>query len=681
METNLKFSDIIRYILLGSISILIISQPIYLVWQIDLFTLVKDSVEKVLTPNWSRNNTYTYIAVVVGLAASYLVGAIVQGYRLFLLQFMRRMYHYHWVRDFVENSFGNPDKFYLRQVFPKLQMMGRTLMRLLVFPSFYYDIYNYTRLLKFSRNSTLQIPEWIYISDEPQMTCEVIDKLVGKRGEDDHLYLNEFLTSLAAVTWTSLILICFLWPCVEMNPHRTLLTCSVFLLLEVVCCITAKSFGEEYIRSLAMWFRAKLEGEHRMDDYGRIIALHGAPKVYLLVRTVSSRDYFLSKTLESIERQSYKNFQVIVIEDIRKTTKDEPDDQLPDECIAQNVVERYNNREHHPSLYDRITFCKLDCGNPATTMWHERDFFLKMADKNDIAVILDDDDELRSDNALLNIVHAMTRNKANICLTSFESKGDLGLDITNNGGGVHNHLIKQFSRHSISEFDSRLCHASSIGWTKACRTDVIRKYMELLKKHRETHRQSYCDFKKYEDFPDFVMLLIKGTVITGVREATHAYYKREGRITTNPTDEDFQFCRAQNLNLLIELVMQNPDAFPDAKTALQNTLQFVLFKTCQIEDIYHKPNDADKAADHRNAPAFTFTDWLFDALSKESRQAFDIRTKEEFRRLVLDKMKNLRTPDPNNGSRIFDPTNITVEQMERLVSDKGKSEKQHGIHA
>lgn len=640
---------------MGSLSLFIISQPIYilLLWTgSDLIPEAEHAFWLILPSVLDNNTTYTSVALVVLLAVSYLIGAAVQGYRLFLLQTLRRFYHYACVRSFMEYCFGNPGKSEIWLASLPCQRLIQCVLRQWMVPSFFYDIYNYTRVLKFRKQGTLHIPNWIYISDEPQMTCEVIDKIVGKRGEDDHLYLSEFLTSMMAVTWTCTLLLLPLFP---LMFWRTLTTFLIFRLLHLCFCVAAKSFGEEYIRSLGMWFSAKLEEEHRADEFGHIIALNGAPKVYLLVRTKSSKYYFLDKTLESIERQSYKNFQVIVIEDVVKTKSDEPSpyDGLPDNCIAQNVVERYNDRINHPSLYNHITFCKLDCGNPATTMLREREFFLKMADRTDIAVILDDDDELRTDDALLDIVYAMTRNKANLCLTSFESKGDLGLDITNNGGGVHNQVIKKFSRESISTFDPSLCHASSIGWTKACGKEVISKYVALLKQHAKQHPgNSYCDFQKYEDFPDFIMQLFKGTVITGVVEATHAYYKREGRITTTVCDEDFSFCRAKNLNLLIELVLLDENAFPDAEKAKQATLEFVLFKTCQIEDIYHKSDEC------RNKPVFTFTDWLFKALSEESRQAFGIHSQKNFRLKVKEKLHELCE------SGDFMPAFITEEQME-----------------
>lgn len=663
METNLKFSDIIRYILLGSLSLFIILQPIYIFLiciNSDLVPEAEHAFWLILPSVLDNNTTYASVVLVILLAVSYLVGAAVQGYRLFLLQTIRRCYHYPRVRAFMEYCFGNPGKNMTRLTSLPHQELIRSVLRLFVIPSYFYDIYNYTRVLKFRKRGTQHIPNWIYISDEPQMTCEVIDKIVGKRGDDDHLYLSEFLTSMMAVTWSCMIL---LLPLLPFLFWRTLFTLLIFLLLLVGFCVAAKSFGEEYIRSLGMWFRAKLEEEHRIDEFGHIIALNGAPKVYLLVRTKSNKAFFLDKTLESIERQSYKNFQVIIIEDVPKTKSSDPSPYvgLPDDCIAQNVVERYNDRIKHPSLYNHITFCKLDCGNPATTMMREREFFLKMADRTDIAVILDDDDELRTDDALLNIVHAMTRNKANLCLTSFESKGDLGLDITNNGGGVHNQVIKQFSRESISEFDHRLCHASSIGWTKACSMETVAKYVTLLDKHAEKHPgNSYCDFEKYEDFPDFVMQLFTGTVITGVVEATHAYYKREGRITTTVNDRDFSFCRAKNLNLLIELVLTDGDAFPNAEQAMHHTLEFVLFKTCQIEDIYHKWEK------NRKRPVFTFTDWLFKALSPESRLAFGVSTEKDFRRKVLEKLIKISTLE-KDGSRIFKPTYISAEQMKEAL--------------
>lgn len=656
METNLKFSDIIRYILLGSLSLIILSQPVYILLTIvnNEFILeqAKNLFKELLPQLMGSNSTYASVAIVVLLAASYLAGAAVQGYRLYLLQTIRTCYQYTIVRNLMEYCFGNSDK--RHKWLNHLPHLCRNVLRLLIVPNFYYDVYNYTRVLKFRKKSTLQIPDWIYISDEPQMTCEVIDKLVGKRGEDDHLYLNEFLTSLTTVIWTSMMMMI---PLLIFMPDRTFLTLAIYFALEIGFCITAKSFGEEYIRSLGMWFRAKLEGEHRMEEYGRIIALHGAPKVYLLVRTISVEPFYLNKTLESIERQSYKNFQVIVIEDLKPNSEDSPT-KVSSSVVtkAQKVVEEYNDREKHPSLYNHITFCKLECGGPATAMMHERNFFLKMTDKRDISVILDDDDELRTDDALLNIVHAITRNKANLCLSSFESKGDLGLDITNNGGGVHNHLIRLYSRESISKFDPKLCYASSIGWTKACTAEVIEKYMRLLNKHEQKHPgESYCSFKKYEDFPDFIMLLFKGTVITGVHEATHNYHKRLGRITTAPAKRDFSFCRAKNLNLLIELVGDNGDEFPNAKEAMKHTLEFVLFKTCQIEDIYHK-------SEH-DSHVFTFTDMLFEALSNQSRKAFEVNSREEFRKKIYDTMQKLEGNNKTN-SRIFRPTHINLAQME-----------------
>ena len=139
----------------------------------------------------------------------------------------------------------------------------------------------------------------------------------------------------------------------------------------------------------------------------------------------------LKRTLDSINRQTYQNILVIVLEDVDK----DYDNQV---TTAKQIISLYQDSQNYPFLFDKIAYSVEHCGGPAAAMIRIKELFLKTACDDDIAVMLDDDDALKRSDAIEDIVYMMNSRKANICITSFESCGEISMDITNKGGGKHN---------------------------------------------------------------------------------------------------------------------------------------------------------------------------------------------------------------------------------------------------
>ena len=236
-----------------------------------------------------------------------------------------------------------------------------------------------------------------------------------------------------------------------------------------------------------------------------------------------------------------------------------------------------------------------------------RKLFIDVAQNdNDIAVSLDQDDRLKP-GALKNIAQSMCRD--GIVVSPFRMKDPDNLDITDDGGKIHNKLSRKLSRRRASLMITKgkvtlpekkydrlffprgihewkelnqvidnnrelrrkrkdagrwnkkagehcVSELSSIGWTKAYTKKILKTYHDDLTQMMESRggvKAFFNDHRAYEDFIDFYALLLKDVTITGTKEASHDYMKNPASITSSPKVEDFRDHRTASLIALIDL--------------------------------------------------------------------------------------------------------------------------------
>ncbi|MDE7389128.1 MAG: hypothetical protein K2M97_07765 [Muribaculaceae bacterium] len=530
------------------------------------------------------------VRCVVLLTLSFFMGIVMNGIRLAFIQSLRLIaVRWRWFgRNIVELGFGSRSrkKWFQRLLF----VIGRSIIRFLL-PTFYYSAFNYTRVVHYRDNAPAIYPHWAFISYKPELLSKIIySSFPPENAEDDRLYMNEMLVTLLIVLfWCIVAILCF----GHVGPLL-----YVLLSAYIAAIICAKSYADDFIKSLGAAFRSKMSTD--IDQYNKMMVLYGAPKAYVMIRACSRNETFLQNALKSIERQSYCNTRVVVLEDVDEKKKDTLTE-------VRRIVREFQDYEKHPAIARNITYSSGDYGSPAAALLQIRELSINSAGKDDVFILLDDDDEFRRDDAVKNIVLNMCRGKANLCLVSFETKGDIKKDITNNGGRIHNDLVRSLEDMSKTDFVENMRYSSSIGWTKVYRYDQMTWYEGLLRKYSER----FCELQKFEDFPDFINYLNPDVVCTGVSEPTHSYFKRDGRVTTTPELKDFEEFRAGFLVLLLEMVNGEQKLI---NGAWDKACDFVFFKICQIEDIYCKMRkENENLKEWPNEPLW-FTSCFYDRI-------------------------------------------------------------------
>ena len=205
----------------------------------------------------------------------------------------------------------------------------------------------------------------------------------------------------------------------------------------------------------------------------------------------------------------------------------------------------------------------------------------------DIAITLDQDDTLFP-KAAKSIAARMPEN--GITISRFKIRDHKNLDITNDGGRLHNRVVLKNRFTPKSFWRSEFEYASTLGWTKSYTKAIMDLYIHDLTTFLDNNRcgaESYFKaHKAYEDFLDFYVLLYTHVKVGWVANKTHTYYKQEDSITSNPNLEDFLNHRTASLLTLIDLTYDKQSTLREDSE--YHLLRFLTIKLIQIETILKK---------------------------------------------------------------------------------------------
>lgn len=188
------------------------------------------------------------------------------------------------------------------------------------------------------------------------------------------------------------------------------------------------------------------------------------PKVYVLMRvhgmyTDDSMEWKgLVGAVTSVYSQSYKNIVLLVQADMDKPSAKALKKRLLVE-LAKNKI----NINEESLLWESEPVSSSAYGTKRL-----RDRFIKKANDNDIAVILDHDDILNGDNVVKKVVKHLKDNGANVCVTGFEVfNADNVANLSIKAGVLHNELLRRFKHRSkIGKFGFKICDLFSYYWFK-----------------------------------------------------------------------------------------------------------------------------------------------------------------------------------------------------------------------
>ena len=556
----MKFSNLVRYVFTGGFVAVIV---LFILIINDIIEPWKDS-SNIL----EGENGVISIMIMLLIAAFYFIGVIFSGVRLWLSKFDCFFYFY--------NS--------------KLRFWGR-----LLFPYVMFDVNHLCADLKYTYKAHCNFPHWIYLVNRPDKLLDcMVDytfKLADEDVDDEMRYMNETATTLIFILYLSLFaqLVAF-GLTVDVNKLMPNLFAMIILAgLIVLLSVVAYTFAFKFLMKLGNMEKVCKDAKNILN---MPFSIHEYPTAFILIRTTTKsfeenkkrNNDCLKDALCSVAMQDYPNIKVIVLDDV----VDKKDSRTKEVIDAYKNLELKEERRKLSMSYD-----KGICNGAAGSAYHIRELFLTIASERDVAIMLDDDDTLKYNGAISDIMIRMHMCGADICLSSFETTEDLQLNICNKGGKTHNDIVKRLEKKA-EVFSRKMVMASSIGWTKAYTYNQVKKYNDYILKtsiNGEEAHKMYKALERYEDFPDILVLASsvdgKLPLITGVSTPTHNYTKRAGGITTTPNLDDFLKVRSQFLAFTLGLafIAEKEERWKVSEENTIDVLRFVLFKTLQISNI------------------------------------------------------------------------------------------------
>ncbi len=617
METKIKFSDILRYILLGAIVCAFAVSGFFgdtIGKEIRFSEIVEDAHE-------GFSEAHAVIYLVVFLAVSFFTGLLLQSVRIWfeglaikLLEHIRRCTA-DTIRMGKAREIHRRTAEYCRRIVTRrsgrlqsvpglrpettasrsgtneknrkrLRKSATRILHILIYGSVYQVCYG----LRYGKRYRSDIPYWIYLSNEPDATLARLSEFVQQddnRNGHESLYMNQLFMGLS---FLSLILLCL-----SLSVHDAIgdykLT-VVFAVSLIVTRMLARMFALEYIKTVNITAEA-IDTQRNANDtndpngiktYNSLIYKslgRNIPHVYVLMRTTGRNLGHIREALDSIAMQRYPKCSVIILEDV--PAEGERNAGL-DEILGSS-----NDSRHTLSIiYKRA---ERHLGAAAASIEIRR-HFMDTAAEGDIAVLLDDDDRLARPDAVSEIVLRMNAADADMCLCAFANINDMNFVLSNNRGYYHNRVIVPAIANKprairFSDYPE-LTYTDTLGWTKCYRYDLMKRYLNSVEEFDNTLDAEYrfASQPAYEDFYDFVCYLFSTTRITAVERPVYKYRNHPESITARPTVEAFRFQRTHFLAYLHDAVQYGKThewaMIPEAEQAADH---FIAYKIGVIRDI------------------------------------------------------------------------------------------------
>ena len=639
MDYKFKLSDIVKYILLGAMFIGLVFYSVLCCSDVKLFE-IDDEYIKVASD-------FSFILSAIAIALSYLVGLLIHSFNeLFISLYVRlqsrRTRFYTRKFDSTKGVVFNLKilEFNVREICSMvfLKVFARIFVFILKW-LFYNDTVASTcnSLVNYGKKRGVydeSIPKWILLSYRPDKMLLVLSEKIASIGggdsKNEFLYLNEFVLGLRSAF---VFMISILSYRVFINGDKAD-ELIIFIAIGVLLCFLfsafARSFAIKYIKNIDTCIEA--EG----IDINDLLYKKELPCAYVLIRTTVNRDHlFFDKMVKSVVTQNYPNIKIILQEDtVTKDTSGKTENALQVfNRFKSAMTEGVNNNI-------KVVYCVDKLGGAAAGSIAIREKFCDIASNTDIAIFLDDDDEFASVNSVSSVMTKMITTDADLCMIGYSVTNELGHSIISNGSKTeYNNLLKDISsQNRTMRFDSvdNMFHAASMGWTKCYRRPILEEYCKIVRECDKSRKLSYehiCnrlpyivnfnynkvvsfDFspyykylsfsqlKAYEDFPDYMCLLLKNLKLIAIDDCIYNYNQHKSSITSNLTLDCFNIRRIGFLHYLAECVNM-----PDSKEKFidevnEETLKFIKYKLHIIFGIIENKIAAELSPDYKGEYVF-----------------------------------------------------------------------------
>lgn len=515
METKLKLSDIIRYILLG---VLAISLGVVILYQRGV---IAESHLDFIVDNEKLIDSFSLILIAGFVGLCYLAGIIINACLSFLLS------------TYLNLSYSSSQTWFTKAV--------SKILYVLVYRGTVSDTCYYFQKRCGKPNFTAtDIPSWLLLPRFPDKLLFILaEKVLSKQENDcEYLYLNEFILGLRF-----LVVIAGVDHLFRGLSQIEFSYLAWLVVIWLVLSMLAKNYAIKYVKYIGVCVDA---ADNKDIDVQKMLPNFEIPCAYILIRSTFDRnEVFFEKMLNSVVAQDYPNIKVILLEDENKSrpaTISEDTD-----ITIQRIV---------GNKFEVIHLIK-ECGSAAAASIFIREHFIDEALDEDFAIFLDDDDYFSGNDSVSRIVNKMTETNANMCLLGFTTYKDMRLNlVADDTKLLYNKLLDELSPKGVAEPADKIadkCMAASMGWTKCYKKSIIVEYIDVINS-LANGRDRFEQLKSYEDFPDFITLLFKQTRVTAISKSMYIYRQHLASITSNLEVDCFKVKRIGFLKLLSEYV-------------------------------------------------------------------------------------------------------------------------------
>ena len=298
---------------------------------------------------------------------------------------------------------------------------------------------------------------------------------------------------------------------------------------------------------------------------------------------------FFRNAIESVSRQNYDKVTLVILQDCWWRISGKPRmKNLP--AFVRGILGVDSSVE--------VLFYSCNSRGAAHSLYNIREVLFRISASNDdIAIMLDDDDMFAYSGAVGHIVEYMNATSAYVCVTQFETIGQVAMNIVNRGGERHRQLVRQKDLKTSLEKPfgkGSLCFADSLGWTKAYRVGLLKEYHDDLRSCFKSESDLVKFIRRndaFEDFPEIINLCREGRTVVGLDKVTHAYRKHKNSITANPSKKDFVMKRPAYLVLLMKLYSRLLKEGRLEDSARMVIARYLVVKILTIENILAKYRD------------------------------------------------------------------------------------------